>query len=92
MSLSRRSLFGLFAGAPVVAAGVAKAVTEPEFFVGQVRATFLHYEAMQILDPGHTHGFYTASYYTTPVPVYGHEQWNGTEWQPISTPTDTGGR
>jgi hypothetical protein len=54
MSFSRRGIFGLFAGAPVAAASVAKAVTppdlKPEFYVGQIREVTSHYESV----PGYT--------------------------------------
>lgn len=100
MSLSRRGTFGLFLGAPVAAATVAKAVTAPEpearseFFDGQIREVVSHYEAHPRSFYGsHQHSFAVRSLDLEAVPVLRQERWNGTEWLPIApTPTDTGGR
>lgn len=104
MSLSRRGIFGLFAAAPVAAAASQipaerpAAIPAPEFFVGQIRAVFDHFEARPIFTsgdgshshtfqspPSHSHGF--AAAYTQAVAVARYEQWDGNAWRVVGEPT-----
>lgn len=90
MTTTRRSLFGVLAGAPVAVATAKDQQPEPEFYVGQIRAVHSHYEARPMVRE-HTWPAGAGLYYSQPslvsesVAVTRNEQWNGAEWVAIET-------